>query len=192
MKIDGTEPRTFNLRDIGVLDGSPDSVFDGIVRLAGNVVSAERAVLLVGDDDTDTLLVRASWGETTGELPIRTLLARNSITSDVRRSGAVVAITGDMNAQSGLQEARAFGMRSFLAAPVHGAAGETIGALVVMRLFPRRWQDSAKCALTDLAKSLSRDILLRASLATLRLISEENLRLQRERQFRSPSEQRRG
>ena len=68
----------------------------------------------------------------------------------------------------------ALGAQSYLGAPVFDPADTAVGTLCVLGTTARIWSERQKEQIVDLASLITERITLRATLATVRLLSERN------------------
>ncbi|QMU58953.1 MAG: GAF domain-containing protein [Boseongicola sp.] len=168
---------SFNLSDLGLLDGRADREIAIIVRNAALILRVPTVTFFVEDRNAARLFLRAysGWNQAyriPDELPLR-----GSLTAEVVESGEstmlIDLVRGGEFATT--PEVCLLSAGSFLAVPVAGPAGETIGVMAAFTREPQRWSHTDKAELMDQAHLLSRHILLKASLQTLKFVSRERV-----------------
>ena len=162
--------RHFDLRDLGVLDGPPPRGALTIVDTVGSVLSVPIAAFLTFDDEKSCVSVRASTSiRRTGEYYSST----NSIASQTRLENATQSVNNMRAEASDAPESESLGAAALLAAPVYGPSQEAVGVLAAVRDTPHYWSKGESRILEDLAHLISQEILLRASIQTLKIMSSE-------------------
>lgn len=164
----------FTLADLGVLNDARDRVFDALVNLAATSLSAPKAAILVVDEEAGSVFARSSTGLALSGAGAVGVALETSITRVAREEDRVVIGTPDCVFRSELDR---FGAGAFLGAPFHDPAGEPIGVLAVADDVRRTWRDAEIAMLEELAHILSQQVLLRASLYTLKILSPQSVSL---------------
>lgn len=165
----------FDLSDIGLLDASDERDFGIVLSNARDLTGARNAFFLVSDPDAIDFFVRATSGPEGPLKPGGRAVPNGSVSASVLSSGATLSISelrGNDKYNQGL-EAKTLKAKNYVAAPVHGPIGDVIGVLGVADVPRDRFSDLAEKILADQAFLLSRIILLKASLLTLKLMSRE-------------------
>ncbi len=177
----------FDLSDLGLLDGSADHEFDVITRCAVFVLHVRAVYFTVLDEMTGSVLRRSQHvRDQRYAMPERSLFG-GSICAHVVGANKLIS-TEDVGATEEfgqLTDSDAVPFTSFLSAPVHGPAGEPVGALTAVCARPRVWTTIERGDIRDHAHLLSRHILLRASLETLKRVSRERDELKQVPRFRN-------
>ena len=179
--------KRFDLADLGLLDGPGEPDFDVATRLAANGLKATGSVFFMSDTRTSSIFIRSrSAGQIRDPLPER--FSSNGSLFAVMVEGMKTFRIDDVSAHPELStsiEAQKGRFRSALIAPVFGPARETVGGLAVLGSAPRQWTEMEVIELRDYALILTRLIMLRASLETLKRLSAEREALAQVTRFRN-------
>jgi GAF domain-containing protein len=177
----------FDLEDLGLLDCGTDREAQIVVRHVGLALHVQCVGFFVADESRGVLLLRAKHSlsdacKVSGPLPLAGSLAADIIEND--RILEITSITDDEDfAQS--VEVRSLSVMAYLGVPVHGPAGETLGVLGAISRTPRPWSPIDRTELREAAHLLSRHVLLKAALRTVKLLSRERDVFRDVRQFRN-------
>ena len=169
-----TTRRQFHLQDLGVLEGPPPRAIRSLVELCSASVQAPASALFVFDDTASELFLNASTGlDRDARGPIGLPLT-GSVASFVRSENRLTRI-GNLHCApfDTSVECLRFGIQSYLGAIVQGPADEPIGVLAAMHMTPHDWTFREAKLVEDMAYLMSQQILLKASFATLRIMSAE-------------------
>ena len=179
--------KRFDLADLGLLDGPAERDFDVATRLATHGLKATSAVFFMSDVRTSSIFIRSrSAGQIRDPLPDR-FSSNDSLFAAMIDRMKTLRID-DITAHpefSGSPEVLEGRLSSALIAPVFGPARETVGGLAVFGSKPRKWTELDVIELKDYALILTRLIMLRASLETLKRLSAEREVLSRVTRFRN-------
>ena len=176
MGIESLRPRkTFGLEDLGLLDTTPLRPIDTIVRLFAGTIQVSTVSFIVFDDRSSSVVIRSvhsNVDQRTGQV------SRGNSTSliDLVRDEASPISIGNLSTRDELQyavERKRYGAVGYLGAPVFGPTGEVAGVLSAMTSVPHRWTRQDQQLTQDHAFLLSEQIMLRAALQTVRLMSRE-------------------
>lgn len=165
-----SERNHYDLRDLGVLDGPPLRGASTVVNSIDVILGVPRAALLIIDDETSTVSVRAASNFLRAD---KTFSAYGSVAGRVRSENATQAIE---DVQCDFPEAResdVLGASSLLAAPVYGPDQDAIGCLVAVRTAAYAWTPSEIATMENFAHLITQEVVLRASFQTLKIISSE-------------------
>ena len=168
-------PDRFDLEDLGLLIGSTEREYDIITRNAGMLLHTSAAMFCVLDEGQSSVFVRSRFMPRCRDLlPDRFGRDGSMFAKMIEKSEPVRLIDlSEHHEYEGSFEPSVIPFKSVLSSPVYGPARETIGALVVLCSIPRRWSDLEQQELADLAHLVSRHVMLRASLETLKRMSRE-------------------
>ena len=163
--------QSFSPRDLGVLDGPPEKGFDVVVALSATALNAPMVALVMIDDESASIFLRASIGLSRNINPMIGLPLTGSVASETRAENQPVLIN-DLARSDNTHavEAVFLGAGACLGAPVHGPAGEPIGALLAMHRTSNAWTKAQAQAVEGFAYLTSQHIMLKASFETLRLM----------------------
>ena len=130
--------------------------------------------LCVFDDAASALLVRTAHGLDIGPVASNGIPLTGSVAAFARANGRTTRICDLSEAPHDTSvEHMRFGAHAFLGSVVHGPADEPIGVLGAMHPNPHVWTYREARLVEDMAYLLSQQIMLKASFATLRIMSEE-------------------
>lgn len=162
--------RRFDLRDLGVLEGPPLRGAETVVNLAVDLLNTDRVALLIFDDATGSVFARAvSDGRQASEM----LPMSSSVASLTRGESLPVAISDVQQELPDAMERTCLGGVAVLSVPVFGPDIPPAGTLVAIERTPREWTKRDIRQMENLAYLVSQEIILRASFATLRIISRD-------------------
>jgi PAS domain S-box-containing protein len=174
------DARTEAVRRTGLLDTSPEEVFDRITRIASKLLGT--SVSLISLVDTDRQFFKSQQGlpepwATRRETPLShsfcqhvIMSARPLVVEDARRDPRVA----DNRAVPEL------GVIAYLGVPLIDPDGHALGALCAIGDQPRAWTAEDEAALTDLSHIVMSEIALRRELGE-RQRAEAELRQTEER-----------
>ena len=169
------ERARFDICDLGLLDGATEREFDIITRNAGIILQGSASIFCVLDPARAAVFLRSSYAPR-GDLilPERFAISQSLFAQLINAGRSCrIANIGEHPEFEDCFEPTALPFRSALSVPVYGPAREQIGALVVLSDMPREWDELERIELADQAHLLSRHVLLRASLETLKRVSRE-------------------
>lgn len=168
-------PAKFDLGDLGLLCGTTEREFDIITRNAGVLLQSSASIFCLLDEPRSSVFVRSRHiphGD--HSLPEKYSLSNSMFARIIERNQSVrITDLTDLSEYSDAFEPSILPFKSVLSEPVYGPAMEPIGCLVVMSNVPRKWAELERMELRDQALLLSRYVLLRASLETLKRMSVE-------------------
>ncbi|MXQ08479.1 GAF domain-containing protein [Alphaproteobacteria bacterium GH1-50] len=163
----------FEFRDLGLVDGPADPVWCSIVRLSAELTGVRFGKLTVFDRACDRIVVRAAHGFAAEDLghfkdPPSFPLCRRIIAEQ-----RLVGITETHEDPEMLKSPfiERYSVRSYLGAPILDPANTAIGTLCVFDDKPRLWSHRQREQIGEMAHLVDQSILLKASLATIRLLS---------------------
>jgi len=165
----------FDLGDLGLLDGGTEREFEIITRNAGVMLQGSAAFFCVLDDARSSVFMRSRFLPRGGELlPDQYARSDSMFAQIIERDKSVrIVDLGEHPEFDDTFEPSVLPFKSVLAEPVYGPAREPIGALLVLCSVPRKWAELERIELRDQAHLLSRQVLLRATLETLKRMSQE-------------------
>lgn len=169
-----TSRRRFHLQDLGVLEGPPPRAIRSLVELCSVAVHAQAAALFVFDDTASELFLNASVGLNRETPGLVGLPLTGSVASFIRSENRLTRL-GDLQKppfDTSVEHLR-FGIQSYLGAIVRGPADEPVGVLAAMQKTPHVWSFQNAKLVEDMAYLMSQQIMLKASFATLRIMSAE-------------------
>lgn len=166
--------RQYGPQDLGIHDSPPSRGTRTVVELCTVTLKAPVAAFFVFDDTASELFLNASAGLESGICDRRGLPLTGSVASYVRSEAKCVRINdlGALPFETSVEHLR-FGARGYLGDVVRGPADEPIGVLSAMRLKPSDWTHQDTRLIGELAYLLSQQIMLKASFATLKIMSSE-------------------
>lgn len=172
MKEAPKETQGYDLFDLGVLDGPRERPFDTIVDLVSELLDVPVALLTIIDD----LRLRQHFKSQVGlaepwrsraETPLS-----HSFCKIVRDTGRMLLVRDsrlDLRVKDNLAIAE-LGVISYLGLPIYCPASEPVGALCAIDHKPRDWSERDRNMLSSLADLATQQIMLRASLETIKII----------------------
>ena len=178
-------PARFDLGDLGLLDGASERELEVITRNAGVILQGSASLFCLLDEPHSSVFIRSRYIPRGSSLIPDTYAQHHSMFARIIERNKGVKITD-------LAEAAEFGdafepsvlpFKSVLCEPVYGPAMEPIGCLAVLSNVPRKWAELERMELRDQAHLLSRYVLLRASLETLKRLSQEREALARVQRY---------
>ncbi|MBT8460589.1 MAG: hypothetical protein HKP37_10060 [Boseongicola sp.] len=181
------ERTRFDLSDLGLLSGETEREFEIVTRNAGIILQGCASVFCLLDAAHSSVFLRSSFVPRGRRLLPERLERSNSLFARIIEANKCVRIAdvGDHPELDGTVEASFLSYKSVLSEPVYGPAREQIGALVVLSNVPRKWAELERRELRDQALLLSRHVLLRASLETLKRMSREREAFSKVGRFRN-------
>ena len=175
MGLEERKGLSFGPRDLGVLDGPPEKGFDVVVRLTSTALHAPMVALMMIDDESASIFLRASTGLSKNINPLIGFPLSGSVASEIRAKNEPVMINDLARSDTAhAVEAVFLGAGSVIGAPVHGPADEAIGALLAMHRSSNAWTKAQGEALEGFAYLTSQHIMLKASFETLRLMKQHS------------------
>lgn len=182
MGIESLHPReTFGLEELGLLDNTPFRPIDTTVRLCVEATGADIAAFIVFDDVSASKFLRSCAGPASiqqGYLQSRP--EAPSASNMVREEMTTLAVE-EFEKWPSLRcasERTEFGAAAYLGAPVFGPVGEVLGVVCAMQKEPRRWTAQDRRLMCDHAYILAEQVMLRAALATVKLMARETSMVQ--------------
>ena len=169
------ERTKFDLFDLGLLGGESAREFEIVTRNACIILQGCAAFFCLPDYAQSSVVLRASYvPRGKGRLPDKIEQSQSLFAgiSQAQRSIRIADISAHPEFENSL-ETSVLPIKSLLSAPVYGPAREHIGALIVLSNVPREWAELERMELKDQAHLLSKQVLLRASLETLKRMSRE-------------------
>lgn len=165
----------FDLADLGFLDGQVDREVKTLVRSAALQLHASSATFLLLDSPELSLFRRATYGvQDCGDLP-KYFKYAGSLASEVIDANRTLdfANLADDEAHRNAAEIKYLNAMSYIGAPVYGPAAEPVGVLFAVNRTPNVWTKMNHSDLKEIGHLLSRHILLKATMQTLKLVSRE-------------------
>ncbi|EPX77952.1 multi-sensor hybrid histidine kinase [Salipiger mucosus DSM 16094] len=137
------------------------------------MLHASFALVTVIDDDNERQVFKASRGPDGQPLKDLSTPLSFSLCNHVRLRGGTVVIR-DLSLDRSFRDhpaQRECGIKAYLGAPLLGPANDPIGAVCAAETHPRVWSDRDKAAIENFAALAAQQVLLRASLQTLKMIA---------------------
>ncbi|NNJ66687.1 MAG: hypothetical protein HKP54_01490 [Boseongicola sp.] len=180
-------PAKFDLGDLGLLGGTTERELDIITRNAATLLQGSASLFCLLDEPRASVFVRSGhFPRGDVALPQKYPLSRSLFARFIERNQSVrVTSLAELHEFGDTFEPSAMPFKSALSEPVYGPAMEPIGCLVVMCNLPRKWAELERIELRDQALLLSRHVLLRASLETLKRLCREREALAQVNRYRN-------
>lgn len=174
--LHSSEPRKFDLADLGVLATGYDRDFDYAVTVAARAARAPIATFATADFVSRMVRVRAWTGLGSDGPGVTEVPFDVSFISRATSPGQLISVSDTAKEPRVVAHPfiRSRGIRSLLAAPVLGPAEEVVALLAVHDTLPRIWNVEERDALAGVAHFCTKVILLRAALRTLHLLSRDS------------------
>lgn len=168
-------PARFDLGDLGLLDGTSEREFDVITRNAGVILQSSASLFCLLDEPRSSVFIRSRHiPRGSSLLPDKYAQHQSMFARIIARNKSVkIADLAEVAEFGDAFEPSVLPFKSALIEPVYGPAMEPIGCLAVLSNVPRKWAELERMELRDQAHLLSRYVLLRASLETLKRLSRE-------------------
>lgn len=168
-------PARFDLGDLGLLDGTTEPEFDIITRNVCLILQGSASLFCLLDGQHSAVFVRSRYiPRGSSLLPERYALHHSMFARIIEgNKGVKIIDLADASDFGNAFEPSVLPFKSVLTQPVYGPAMEPIGCLAVLSNVPRKWAVLEQMELRDQAHLLSRYVLLRASLETLKRLSRE-------------------
>ncbi len=165
--------RSYDMAALGVLDGPCEPVLDALVLIASRAIRAPFCAIAMIDDRDETVRFRAHTGFPPDVSMDRSVPFDKSFCARVRMTNAPFAVSNARRDPIGAEHplATKFGIQSYLGAPIHDPALGPVGIIAVMDVVPRIWSEEDKHLIAELARVATQNIMLRAALATVRIIA---------------------
>lgn len=182
--------RLATLRRTGLLDTSPEEVFDRLTRLATKILEVPVSFIALVDEDRDFYKSQCGFGEPLGsEREISgTTFCHYTIPSD---RPLLIPDTRADPVYREVPTVKSLGIVAYAGIPLITSEGHALGSFCAVDFVPRNWKETDVEVLTELAASTVREIELRMEVAERRRSEEERLQLlERERQSRGEAERR--
>ena len=169
---DRTPAAAYSLADLGLVNAPPDPALQDLIDSLRRVLVADVAVFAVVEARLDRLFLTAQSGlqepwASGREVPLGGRGAEAEALAPVFAGIRELSRHPDLPAADMLRQ---IGVRAVLAAKVADPAGLPAGFVGVLHRAPRDWTAEDRMLLARTARQTEREILLRASLQTLRLI----------------------
>ncbi|MCV6595002.1 MAG: GAF domain-containing protein [Silicimonas sp.] len=166
--------QTFGPQDLGILDTPPSRALRTVVELCAHALKSPVAALFIFDDAAGELFLNTAVGletQTSGGIG---LPLSGSLASHVRSENRVVRIDNLLHPpfDTSVEHMR-FGAQSFIGGVVCGPMDDPIGVLAAMHRGQHNWTLQEAKLVGDMAYLISQQIMLKASFATLKIISAE-------------------
>ncbi len=145
-----------------------------VVELFRNTLNAKTAHLFIFDDERGELFIRASSHRHSSTVATKNMPFANSACAKTRHEARTVYVKDlSVSPFDTSAEHRVLGGNSFVGSVVAGPDGQPVGVLAALDPEIRFWtlQDAARA--DEIAYLISQQIMLRAALETLRIISRE-------------------
>lgn len=169
-----TQTRTgrnhYDLKDLGILEGPPLRGASTVVNSIDVILGVPHAALLIIDDETSTVSVRAASSVSRADKSFSTY---GSVAGRVRSENATQAIADVQCDFPEAKEPDVLGASALLAAPVYGPDQDAIGCLVAIRTAIHAWTAAEIATMENFAHLITQEVILRASFQTLKIISSE-------------------
>ena len=166
---------SFGLEELGLFDTTPLKPLDTIVDLCAEAIDAPVVAFLVFDDNAASMVIKSIIGGADVRPGPIGVQAERSACDLVRREACGIGISNLSARAETAQvfERRKLGAIGFLAAPVHGPDGAIIGVLAAMTPSEHHWTRHEKKRIENYAYLLSEQVMFRAALQTVKILSRE-------------------
>ena len=165
---------SFDFEDLGLLTGPHDLSHTEAARLTAELLDVNYAKVTFYDPDAGRPVIRAMFGFSDDDLdeigahldlPLcRRILGANSLLA--------IDDMSEIGAGRRTPFVEALAIRSYLGVPLHDPANNPVGTLCVMDRKARIWSQRQRAQMAEMARLLDQTILLRAALATVRLLTK--------------------
>jgi GAF domain-containing protein len=163
----------FNLHALGILDGQPDAGYEFIVHTVSEILHVPVCLISIIDDYCDRQFLLASVGLPEDVEQARETPLSHSICRHVRDANKVLLFqeTERDPRLNGNLAPRDLNAKAYAGAPILGPSKSPIGAICAIDQVPRLWTERDAGYLEGFADLVSKQIGLRASLETLKIIA---------------------
>lgn len=160
--------RRYDLTELGLLEGPPLKASKIVTEAAWENLGTSSVAFLVFDESCGEVIVHsaAQWIKPGTRYPIHT-----SALAEIRDGLMTFGISELRKGYANASETKVLNMRAMLAAPVLGPDMAPVGALVAFDTKLRIWTDPERKRLENFAYLITQEIILRASFATLEIMS---------------------
>ncbi len=166
------------LEDLGLVGTDPPEAFEALTRLATQVLRAPVALISIVEESKDCQYFASAQGLPKPWATERQTPLSHSFCKYVKRDGKPLVVcnapkhplVGDNLAIRDLD------VVAYLGVPIVGPNGSALGALCVIEDCEREWTIDDQAVLSDLAKCVNDEILLRAALRTSKAMQERTRR----------------
>ena len=164
----------FGLNEMGILGGPTPRGIPSVVELFRRCLNAKSAHLFIFDDERGELFVRASADPRRSTAVAKHLPSANSASARARHGRRTVYFK-DLSAHplETSAEHRVLGAKSFAGSIVSGPDSQPIGVLGAIDPEVKYWTVHETKRAEEMAYLINQQIMLRAALETLRIISRE-------------------
>lgn len=165
----------FTLAEIGLVDAPPEAAFDAITRLATRLFSVPVALVSIVEEENDRQFFKSQQGLAEPWASQRQTPLSHSFCQHVKRAARplVVASAPDHPLVRDNPAIRDLGVMAYLGVPIFGPEGQALGALCVIEGRPRDWTAEDVETISDLAKCVTDEIALRASLKATQALLDD-------------------
>lgn len=164
--------KTYDLDDLGLFDGKPSRGLEHLTFQVGNCACTGRGAITLFDKQAQELLVRYTPGGDHTQTLSKKIPLRWSLTRDVMDANTL--IVGESCPDRYFSDTALVTERStFASAPVHDPADNPIGAVISFGSLGKNWTTSERQRVREAAFLVSQHILLKASLATIHILSQK-------------------
>lgn len=160
--------RRYDLTELGLLEGAPLKGSKIVTETAWEVLQTASLAFFVFDETSAEVIVHSAVGRIVPETryPIY-----SSALAGLREDLVTFGVSDLETSFPDARETQLFKMQAMLAAPVLGPDMAPIGALVAFDTDLREWTDQDKKRLDNFAYLVTQEIFLRASFATIEIMS---------------------
>lgn len=162
---------TYDLEDLGMFETGPDRDFEAVAAAAAGVTGG-MGVLTMIDPIARSVVIKSTKGCDRRIPKNRTVELMSSVTSQIvetsePKEGEVRTSANDCSEFSEIKGV------SYLGMPICDPVGAPVGAIFTLAPIGRTWSAQDRAQLQNVAYLGSQQILLRASLATIRLMAKD-------------------
>lgn len=154
------------LDTLQLVDSPPEEVFDKHTRLVSNFLKVPVALVSLVEEEKDRQYFKSEIGLSGAWKSKRQTPLSHSFCKHVKRDNRTLVVSDAPNDARVCKNLAIpdLGVRAYLGAPIHGPAGEPLGALCAIDAKERPWSEREIEGIVDLAACVSDQIKLRASL----------------------------
>ena len=166
---------TFDLSDLGMLDARRERSFETLVDVVMHAMGVPVVLISVIDDAGSRQVFKAQRGlaepyASASETSLETSVCRSVRDNDGPLEISDMVADPDFSDHPAIESLR---VRAYLGFPIRGPANEAIGAFCVIDHAPRTWTQRERSLLAGLAELATQQVLLRATMQTIRIIRTE-------------------
>lgn len=174
------DPMLFDLsvEDLDLVDCAPPEAFDALTRLAQRLFGVPVALISIVEEQKDRQFFLSQQGLQEPWASRRQTPLSHSFCQHVKRTGAPLRVVNarDHPLVKDNLAIRDLGVGAYLGVPIRNPGGAVLGALCVIEEEPRVWEARDLDALEDLARCVTDEVTLRASMASSRIRHARTLR----------------